>query len=192
MASLVPGETMRVLLVSAQESVRDEVGEALAGRAGDHRLYWVSQPDLAAGAARICCRTSSWWTTSWAAPTRSRSSASSRAQLPQAAILALVRPDDMSAARQAVLAGARASSPSRCTGGAVAALRQVLAGRGRAAAARAGDRGGGPDHRLLRAQGGHGPHDAGDQHRRSPAPGSRTIRWCWSTRTTRPRRWTWR
>ena len=100
------------------------------------------------------------------------------AQLPQAAILALVRPDDMSAARQAVLAGARAFitkpvNPEEL----VAALRQVLAGRAAPRRARAGDRGGGPDRRLLRAEGGHGPHDAGHQHRRSRCAGSRTIRW---------------
>ena len=48
MANLITGETLRVLLVSEREEVRDEVGQALAGRAGDHRLHWVSQPDLAA------------------------------------------------------------------------------------------------------------------------------------------------
>jgi hypothetical protein len=36
---LTSGETLRLLLVSAHEAMRDEIGEALAGRLGDHRLY---------------------------------------------------------------------------------------------------------------------------------------------------------
>jgi pilus assembly protein CpaE len=121
---------MRVLLVSALESVRDEVGEALAGRAGDHRLYWVSQPDLAAVRGGDLLPHVLLVDDELGGSDPVKLVGLLAAQLPQAAILALVRPDDMSAARQAVLAGARAFitkpvNPEELT----AALRQMLAGR---------------------------------------------------------------
>src|SRR5512139_2913565 len=46
LSSLVSGEPLRVLLISPHARVREEVGDALQG-AGEHRFYWVSQPDLA-------------------------------------------------------------------------------------------------------------------------------------------------
>ena len=46
MSGLVSGEPLRVLLVSPHADQREEVGDALQG-AGEHRFYWVSQPDLA-------------------------------------------------------------------------------------------------------------------------------------------------
>jgi pilus assembly protein CpaE len=52
LVSLVPGDTLRILLVSTEEAVRNQVGDALAGRAGEHQLFWVSQPDLAPGKVR--------------------------------------------------------------------------------------------------------------------------------------------
>src|SRR5215208_6822729 len=46
LSSLISGEPLRVLLVSPHSRQREEVGDALQG-AGEHRFYWVSQPDLA-------------------------------------------------------------------------------------------------------------------------------------------------
>jgi len=44
--SLVAGEPLRILLVSPRAELRAEVGDALQA-VGEHRYYWVSQPDLA-------------------------------------------------------------------------------------------------------------------------------------------------
>ena len=46
MPSLVAGEPLRILLVSPRAELRAEVGDALQA-VGEHRYYWVSQPDLA-------------------------------------------------------------------------------------------------------------------------------------------------
>ncbi len=42
---------LRVLLVSADEDLRNELGEALTRRLPGHRLFWVSTPDIAVGRA---------------------------------------------------------------------------------------------------------------------------------------------
>ena len=47
MGNLIAGETARILLVSTEEELRYALGDALTGKAGDHRLDWVSQPELA-------------------------------------------------------------------------------------------------------------------------------------------------
>ena len=130
MASLVPGETLRVLLVSTSEEARDEVGAALAGRAGDHRLYWVSQPDLAPVRASDLLPHVVLVDDSLDNANIVTLIGQLMARVPQAAILALVAPEDMLTARQAVLAGARAFvtkpvQPEEL----LAALRQVLMGR---------------------------------------------------------------
>lgn len=45
-------EAVRILLVSAQETVRDEVASALQSRLPQHQLRWVAHPDLALGQAQ--------------------------------------------------------------------------------------------------------------------------------------------
>ncbi len=40
-------EALRILLISTDETTRKQVSDALAGRARDWRLFWVSQPDQA-------------------------------------------------------------------------------------------------------------------------------------------------
>ena len=47
MTDLVSGYAVRILIVSASEQARDEVGEALRSWSHDYRLHWVSQPSLA-------------------------------------------------------------------------------------------------------------------------------------------------
>jgi pilus assembly protein CpaE len=130
LASLVPGETLRVLLVSTSEETRDEAGAALAGRAGDHRLYWVSQPDLAPVRASDLLPHVVLVDDSLDNANIVTLIGQLMTRVPQAAILALVAPEDMLTARQAVLAGARAFitkpvQPEEL----LAALRQVLMGR---------------------------------------------------------------
>ena len=130
LANLIAGETTRILLVSAAEAMRDEVGEALTGRAGDYRLFWVSQAELAAGRAadllpHIILVDDALGGTSPSALVRQLG-----ARVPGAAILALLDPGALGEAREAVLAGARAFiiKPLHPTEF-VATLRQVVGSR---------------------------------------------------------------
>jgi hypothetical protein len=50
-AGLISGEMLRILLVSSNEAVRNEIGVALVGRARAPRGYLVSPPAIAAGRA---------------------------------------------------------------------------------------------------------------------------------------------
>jgi pilus assembly protein CpaE len=43
-----PGDTLRILLVAERESLREQIGAILAQYAGDHRLFWVAQAEVAA------------------------------------------------------------------------------------------------------------------------------------------------
>jgi pilus assembly protein CpaE len=108
LASLVPGETLRVLLISARDGARDEVGEALAGRVGDHRLYWVSQADLAPSRAEDLLPHVILVDDDQGGANPITLISQLRARLPAAAVLVLVSADALQLARQAVLAGARA------------------------------------------------------------------------------------
>jgi len=106
--NLISGETARILLVSTQEELRDALDEGLTGKVGDHRLYWVSQPELALRRAtdllpHIILVDDDL---GGAVPGPLISQLCTRA--PGAAILALVSPGALDQARDAVLAGARA------------------------------------------------------------------------------------
>ncbi|MEA3338243.1 MAG: response regulator [Chloroflexota bacterium] len=107
MAGLIPGETLRMLLVSVEENVRDEVTEALTGRIGEYRLYWISQPDLAPLRAQdliphVVLLDNALGNADVAGLIRQL-----QTRAPGAAILMLVPADAMEMAQQAVLAGAR-------------------------------------------------------------------------------------
>jgi pilus assembly protein CpaE len=98
---------LRILLVSAHEDLRDEVGHALDRWTGDYRLYWVSQPGLALSRAeelvpQIILVDDDLVGVSATTVIRELSS-----RVPAAAILALEDADDVAKASQAVLAGAR-------------------------------------------------------------------------------------
>ncbi len=127
MPSLVSGETLRILLVSVEESARDEVAELLAGRIGEYRLYYVSQPDLAPQRAadlipHVILLDDALGTTGLTSLIRQLT-----ARAPAAAILVLVPADAMAAAREAVLAGARGFVPKPLQAEDLAAsLRQVV------------------------------------------------------------------
>ena len=130
MAGLVPGETLRVLLVSVAEEARDDVAAALADRAGDHRLYWISQPDLAPVRAGDLLPHVVLVDDALGGVLPTALIGQLTTRVPQAAILALVNPNDISLARQAILAGARAfvTKPVQAED-LLAALRQVLTSR---------------------------------------------------------------
>ena len=130
MANLIAGETTRILLVSTAEEMRDEVGEALTGRAGDYRLYWVSQAELAAGRAADLLPHIILVDDALGGTSPSTLVGQLGARLPGAAILALLDPEALGEAREAVLAGARAFvikplHPDEF----VATLRQVVGAR---------------------------------------------------------------
>lgn len=125
--NLLSGETLRILLVSSTEEIRDQVGEALAA-GGDHRFYWVSQPELAPVRAQDLAPHVILVddTLSGADPVSIIAQLAARA--PTAAILALVEADAMSRVREVLLAGARGfvTKPPRADE-LLTTLRQVLA-----------------------------------------------------------------
>jgi pilus assembly protein CpaE len=43
-----PGDTLRILLIAERENLREQIGAILAQYAGDHRLFWVAQAEVAA------------------------------------------------------------------------------------------------------------------------------------------------
>ena len=47
MAQVGAEDTLRVLLVAESEALRDQIGAILTQFAGEHRLYWVAQPEVA-------------------------------------------------------------------------------------------------------------------------------------------------
>lgn len=136
MPGLISGEMLRILLVSSNEAVRNEIGVALAGRAGDHRLYWVSQPDLAAGRAQDLLPHVILVDSELGGASPINVILALTGRLPAVPILAMVGNSAIDLARQAVLAGARGfiTKPVMAED-LVAALRQVLTPRGAAAAA---------------------------------------------------------
>jgi len=132
LATPISGQALRVLLVSTQESVRDKVGEALAGWAGEQRIFWVSQPDLAPARAQDLVPQVILVDDALAGANAIALIRELAARVPRAAILALVTEEAMGQARQAVLAGARGfvTKPLQADD-LVTTLQQVLAPRRR-------------------------------------------------------------
>ena len=130
MAGLISGETFRILLVSCNESMRGEVGVALVGRAGDHRLYWVSQPDLAAGRAQDLLPHVILVDDDLGGLNLAAVIGQLGARLPATPVLAMVSSSGINLARQAVLAGARGFITKPIVADdLLVALRQILAQR---------------------------------------------------------------
>ena len=96
-----------MLVVSAREEVRDEVGEALVGWGRVQRFYWVSQPDLAPARAAELAPHVILVDDDLAGVHVVALIRELVALVPSAAILALVEAGAVERARQAVLAGAR-------------------------------------------------------------------------------------
>ena len=127
MANLGAGGTTRILLVSALESTRDEVEEALAGWGREYRLYWVSQSDLMLTRAEEVVPDAILVDDALPQANAVRVIGDLAARVPGAAILFLVDPQDVDLARRGVLAGARGFVTKPVQGAdIVATLRQVL------------------------------------------------------------------
>jgi pilus assembly protein CpaE len=105
--TVAPSETLRVLLVAEQEGIRDQVAAALRAHDGDHRLYWVSQPELAVTRAQDALPHVILVDDGVHGPGLTGVVRQLLAQTPGAAVLALLDENAMGEARQAVLAGAR-------------------------------------------------------------------------------------
>jgi len=107
LASLIPGETLRILLITASESIQDGVREVLAARLSGARLYWVAQPDLAPTRAEDVLPHAVLVDSGLSdagVPSLIRQLAT---RAPGAVILVLIDEGAMDQARDAMLAGAR-------------------------------------------------------------------------------------
>ncbi len=109
--SIGPGDTLRVLLVAGQETLRDQFAALLRSYAGDHTLYWVAQPDLAYRRALDVLPHIVLIDDGFGAPALTRTVRSILDGFPSAAVLAVVAESGMGTARQAVLSGARGFIP---------------------------------------------------------------------------------
>lgn len=129
------GETLRILLVAEDETVRDQVDAALDIRGSDQRLYWVSQPELAVARARDVLPQVILVDDGLGEHGLTTAIRQLVAQSPGAAVMALLDADAMGRARQAVLAGARGFSTKPLQPDDFwTTLRQVLSQQGQHAA----------------------------------------------------------
>jgi pilus assembly protein CpaE len=121
---------LRLLVVSAREEARDEVGQALVAWGRDHRLYWVSQPDLAPARAAELVPHVILVDDDLAGAQPVALIHDLVARVPGSALLVLVEAGALDRARQAVLAGARGflTKPLQ-TDEFLATLQQALAPR---------------------------------------------------------------
>ena len=108
MSGLVVGETLRILLVSTHEGIREEVEQALAGLPGDFRLYWVTRPDLAGVRASDLTPHLIIVDDALGDVDPAELIGQLAASLPTSALLSLVQQDALETARRAILLGARA------------------------------------------------------------------------------------
>lgn len=107
MARISPGDTLRVLLVAESEGLREQIGTILAQYAGEHRLFWIAQPEMAARRAEDLLPHLVLVDddlTAAPAPAIIRQLAVS---VPNAVTMVMVDEHGMAVARQAVLSGAR-------------------------------------------------------------------------------------
>lgn len=107
MSRIGPGDTLRILLVAERETLREQIGAILAQYAGDHRLFWVAQAEVAAKRAEdllphLILVDDELTGTPPPAVCRQLTAA-----VPAAVVLIMVDESGMGTARQAVLNGAR-------------------------------------------------------------------------------------
>ncbi|NLG50925.1 MAG: response regulator/pilus assembly protein [Chloroflexi bacterium] len=104
---LMEYETIRILLISAHESMRDQVQSILQGRLANHRIYWVSQSDLGLRRTEELMPHLILVNTDLPATPMSYFVRELGSRAPGVPIFVLIEPDALSEASQAVLAGAR-------------------------------------------------------------------------------------
>jgi pilus assembly protein CpaE len=107
LADLLSGETLRILLISEGEEVQREVSGVLAAsRLPNHRLYWVSQPELATVRAGDLVPHAILVDDRLGGADPVRLIRQLATQMTGAAVLALVTEGEMRLARDEMLAGA--------------------------------------------------------------------------------------
>jgi len=100
-------EGLRILLVSAQEQTRDELTDALQQLGVMHRLFWVSQPEIALTRAQDILPALIFVEDDLNRGAVSRLVEQLITAIPTAPVLVIVDAQNTSVARTAVLAGAR-------------------------------------------------------------------------------------
>jgi pilus assembly protein CpaE len=119
---------LRILLISADEAVREELSRVLTDSRVEHQLYWISEPDLAVDRADEFIPHVVFVDDALGGRDPVPLIRRLVASLSGATVLALVREDATRQAAQAVLAGARGFATKPLVDGDVmTALRQVLA-----------------------------------------------------------------
>jgi pilus assembly protein CpaE len=100
-------ETVRILLVSSQEELHNQVVSALQDRLANHRVYWASQADTAMRRADELMPNLIVVSNDLPRTPMGQLIRDLAAHAPAAAILVLIEPSALEVASQAMLAGAR-------------------------------------------------------------------------------------
>ncbi len=128
MARMVPEGGLRILLVSADEALRDELSRILQDAGIAHRLYWVAEPGLATDRADELIAHIVFVDDALGGRDPVPLIRRLVTSVSSATVLALVREDATRGAAQAVLAGARGfATKPLVDDDVVTALRQVVA-----------------------------------------------------------------
>src|SRR5687767_5669405 len=126
-SSMLSGETLRILVVSTQETIHNQVGDALEQRVDNHRLHWISQPELAITRLREVAPHVIVVDDELGGDDLAQVVRQLAAQASNAAVIVLVNAGAMALVGQAVLAGARAFVAKPFAADEfVATLRQVM------------------------------------------------------------------
>lgn len=107
MSRIGPGDTLRILLIAERESLREQVGAILAQYAGDHRLFWVAQAEVAAKRAEDLLPHLILVDDDLSGIPAPQVVRQLSAAVPAAVTLVMVSDNAMGIARQAVINGAR-------------------------------------------------------------------------------------
>ncbi len=107
MSRIGPGDTLRILLIAERESLREQIGAILAQYAGDHRLFWVAQAEVAAKRAEDLLPHLVLVDDDLTGTPAPQVIRQLSAAVPAAVTLVMVADSAMSVARQSVLNGAR-------------------------------------------------------------------------------------
>ncbi|MBK8050323.1 MAG: AAA family ATPase [Anaerolineales bacterium] len=107
MSRIGPGDTLRILLIAEREALREQIGAILAQYAGDHRLFWVAQAEVAAKRAEDLLPHLVLVDDDIAGVAPPMIVRQIVSAVPAAVVLIMVEENGMSTARQAVLNGAR-------------------------------------------------------------------------------------